>query len=228
MNEDIGVDLVNSIASDKFESIGRDLGEVALDSLLKEGLLRDIPVFNTLVALCQAGVEIQHQLLVRKIINFLNELSNISSENRQKFVKEIQDKREFGETLILLIQRADSLQKPAILGRLLGHHILGNISYQVVTRLSFMVDRVYISDLSYLLKFKSGDQNDPDIAASLHSVGLLRFAGINISTDLAAAFEAALIDKIPNSNDEPSHESILYELNEYGKILLKYGFGSEA
>lgn len=228
MDEDIAVDLINSIATDKFGSIGRDLGEVALDSLLKEGVLRDIPVLNTILALYQAGVEIHHQLFVRKIINFLKELSSVSPEKRQKFVKEIEEKREFGETILLLIQRADSLQKPAILGRLLSHHILGNISRQFVTRLSFMVDRVYISDLNYLLNFKPGVQSDPDIAASLHSVGLLRFAGIDISTDPVAVFEAGLTDEITHSNDEPGHESILYELNEYGQVLLKYGFVSQS
>lgn len=215
MDDETSIELFNSIATDKLGSVGRDLGEVALDTVLKEGVLRDIPVFNTIVALYQAGVEIHHHLFVRKIINFLRELSSTPLEKRQKFVEEIEknpkQKRELGETLLLLIDRADSLQKPSILGKLLSNHILGNISYEDVTRLSYIVDRVYISDLSYLLKFESGVQRNSNIAASLQSVGLLSFSGIDGG----------------NFDDEDSG-GVIYVLNEYGKILLEYGLDTVA
>lgn len=145
----------------------------------------------------------------------MRELSDTSFEKRQKFVEGIErnpkQKREFGETLVLLIDRADSLQKPSILGRLLKHHILGNISYEDVTRLSFIVDRVYISDLNYLLMFTSGIQSNPNIAASLQSAGLLSFTGMDGGTF-----------------DEPFSGGVVYELNEYGKMLLQYGLNSTA
>ena len=215
MGDETGIELINSIATDKLGSVGRDLGEVALDTVLKEGVLRDIPVFNTIVALYQAGVEIHHHLFVRKIINFLRELSSIPLEKRRKFVEEIEQnprqKRELGETLLLLIDRADSLQKPSILGELLRNHILGNISYEDVTRLSYIVDRVYISDLSYLLQFEPGVQRNSNIAASLQSVGLLSFSGIDGGTF-----------------DDEDSGGVIYALNEYGKILLKYGLDTVA
>ncbi len=160
MNEETSIELVNSIATDKLGSVGRDIGEVALDAALKEGVFRDIPVFNTIVTLYQAGIEIRQQLFIKKVVNFLRELSDTPFEKRQRFVEEIEKnpgkKREFGETLVLLLDRADSIQKPSILGRLLKHHVLGSITYEDVTRLSFIVDRVYISDLNYLLRFMPG------------------------------------------------------------------------
>jgi hypothetical protein len=215
MDDETSIELFNSIATDKLGSVGRDLGEVALDTVLKEGVLRDIPVFNTIVALYQAGVEIHHHLFVRKIMNFLRELSSTPLEKRRKFVEDIEknpkQKRELGETLLLLIDRADSLQKPSILGKLLSNHILGNISYEDVTRLSYIVDRVYISDLSYLLKFESGVQRNSNIAASLQSVGLLSFSGIDGG----------------NFDDEDSG-GVIYVLNEYGKILIEYGLDTVA
>jgi hypothetical protein len=215
MDDETSIELFNSIATDKLGSVGRDLGEVALDTVLKEGVLRDIPVFNTIVALYQAGVEIHHHLFVRKIINFLRELSSIPLEKRWKFVEETEKnpkkKCELGETLLLLIDRADSLQKPSILGKLLSNHILGNISYEDVTRLSYIVDRVYISDLNYLLKFESGVQRNSNIAASLQSVGLLSFSGID-----------------GGNFDNEDSGGVIYVLNEYGKILLEYGLDTVA
>jgi hypothetical protein len=229
MDEEISIELVNSIASEELSSVVRDMGEVVIDAVLNEGLLRDIPVFNTISALHKVGMEIRQRLFTKKVIIFLRELSNIPIEEREKFVKKIEQnpkqKQEFGETLLMLIDRADSLQKPAILGRLLKHHILGNISYDDATRLSFIVDRVYISDLNFLLKFISGAQTNPDIAASLHSVGLLGFAGVNLPVDLASVFEISLNGGAITKND--ARESVIYELNTYGQLLLKYGLSSE-
>lgn len=65
---------------------------------------------------------------------------------------------------------------------------------------------VNVSDLNYLLKFAPGIQHNPDIAASLQSVGLLTFTGM----------DGGILD-------EPSSGGILYELNKYGQMLLKYG-----
>ena len=210
MEKETSIELVNSIAVENLNAAGRDLAEVAVDSVLKEGILRDIPVFNTLAALYRTGVEIRQQLFIKKVVNFLKELSNTSFEKRQKFVEDIERdsnrKREFGEILLLLIDRADSLQKPSILGRLIKYHILGYISYEDATRLAFIVDRVYISDLNYLLKFTPGIQANPGIAASLQSVGLLTFAGM----------DGGILD-------EPSSGGIVYELNKYGQMLLEYG-----
>jgi hypothetical protein len=46
------------IRSFKLSSVARDLSEVVLDAALKEGVFRDIPVFNTIVSLYQASGEI--------------------------------------------------------------------------------------------------------------------------------------------------------------------------
>jgi hypothetical protein len=213
MNQTTSIELVNSIASEHLSSIVRDLAEVGLDIFLNEGVLREIPVVNNVYNLYQAGVAIKQQLFTKKIIKFLEPLSNVSDEERQKFVEEMDQnpkkKRVFGETLLLLIDRADSLEKPLIVGSLWQHHILGNISYEDAMRLSFIVDRVYMSDLNYLTRFSSGIQSNPNIAASLQSAGLLIIAGMD-----------------GGNLGEPFSGGVLYELNEYGKMLLQYGLDS--
>ena len=72
------------------------------------------------------------------------------------------------------------------------------------------VNRVYnMSDLNYLTSFTSGIQSNPDIAASLQSAGLLNWAGMDCGI-----------------LGEPSSGGALYELNDYGKMLLQYGLDS--
>ena len=214
MIQKISIELFNPIASENFSSIVRALAEVALDNtIVKEGVGRQIPVFNILHSLYQAGVAIKEQLFIQKIIKFWEPLSNVPYEERLKFVEGIdqnpKQKRVFGETLLLLIDRADSLEKPSILGRLWKHHILENISYEDVMRLSYIVNRVYMSDLNYLTRFSSDLKSNPDIAASLQSAGLLSGNSMDFG-----------------NLGESSSGPIIYELNKYGKMLLQYGLDS--
>jgi len=214
MNQETRIELFNSIGSEKISSLGRDLFEVGLDQIVNEGVLREIPVVNSLYNLGKATVAISQGLFIKKLIKFLGELSNVSYEKRQSFLEVIdknpQKKRAFEETLLLLIERADSLEKPSILGRLLKHHILGNISYEDAMRLSDIVNRVYMSDLNYLTRFSSDLKSNPDLAASLQSAGLLKLA---LSMDFGYL-------------GQPSPAGIIYELNDYGKMLLQYGLDS--
>ena len=213
MNKKNSIGLLDSITSEGIISLGSDLLELALDNNLNEGVLREIPVVRNLYNLGRATVGIYHRLSIKKMINFLGELSNVSSKKRQSFVEDInkdpQKKRVCEETLLLLIDRADSLEKPSILGRILKHHILDNISYEDAMRLSFIVDRVYMSDLDYLTRFSSGIQRKPDIDASLQSAGLLKWAGMD-----------------GGNLGEPFSGGVIYELNDYGKMLLQYGLDS--
>ena len=213
MNQTTSIELVNSIASEHLSSIVRDLAEVGLDIFLNEGVLREIPVVNNVYNLYQAGVAIKEQLFIQKIIKFWEPLSNVPYEERLKFVEEMdknpEKKRVLGETLLLLIDRADSLEKPLILGRLWQHQILEHISYEDAMRLSYIVDRVYMPDLNYLTRFSDGIQSNPNIAASLQSAGLLNFAGMD-----------------GGNLGEPFSGGVVYELNEYGKMLLQYGLDS--
>ena len=76
-------------------------------------------------------------------------------------------------------------------------------------RLSYIVNRVYMSDLNYLTRFSSDLKSNPDIAASLQSAGLLSGNSMDFG-----------------NLGESSSGPIIYELNKYGKMLLQYGLDS--
>ena len=208
------MEFVDFICSENLGSLLRDVAEVGLDIFLKEGVLRDIPVVGTFYNSCKIPGAIKQQQITNKIKEFLEDISNVSYEERRKFVEWINQnpkhKAVVGKTLLLLIDREDSVKKPLITARLLEHCSLGNISYETLRRLVFIVDRhVYMSDLNYLTSFTFGIQSNPDIAASLQSAGLLTLAGMDCG-----------------NLDEPSSGGNMYELNEYGKMLLQYGLDS--
>jgi len=71
--------LVESISPD-ISSNTIELTEVAVDSILDDGLLRDIPIINTLVGIFKVGKTITQRYYIKKIINFLNTFNSIEKD----------------------------------------------------------------------------------------------------------------------------------------------------
>ena len=53
------------------------IGEVALDSLLSDGLLKDIPVIGTALSLFKAGNDVAAYFFAKKILAFMSEIETI-------------------------------------------------------------------------------------------------------------------------------------------------------
>ncbi len=209
MKESIDDKFLDSFRLENLSQIAEDLSEVALDSILEEGPLREIPIINSINAIWRTGYEIRHQMYIKKIVKFFEGLATTPLKDRVRFLEIINKnpnkKHEFSETILLLIERADHFEKPLIIGRIMKNHILGKISYEEAIRLAFIVDKVYLTDLSYLIRFQPGVQKEPDIAASLQSVGLLRFDGLD------------------GGNVSEDSGGVIYGQSKYGQMLIKFG-----
>lgn len=64
-------------------------GELTIDSFLKDGLLKDIPIVGTITKLVSVGIGIKDFLFLRKVQSFLMTLDRVPEEKREKFVDEI-------------------------------------------------------------------------------------------------------------------------------------------
>lgn len=64
-----------------------DFMEVGLDTILDDGLLKDIPVINSIISLYKTGMNIRERFLIKKLIVFLTSLSDTTPEDRSKFLQ---------------------------------------------------------------------------------------------------------------------------------------------
>ena len=87
--DDLGLSLIETLGATDLSSISEDLVEVALDSLLEDGLLKDIPVVSTIIGVSKSAISIRDKLLARKVLYFLQGLKDITDEERNKFLKDI-------------------------------------------------------------------------------------------------------------------------------------------
>ncbi len=201
--------LVRSLASESLAESLSNVADTSLDAAIDSGVLDGIPVIGLLTGVMKATREIRETIFLRKIARFLQEISLAPIEERRSFVERFEDEKQqhrFGEAIILLLDRADDMGKPRIVGRIVRALALGDIEYRVGLRLARMVDRCYLEDLELLKRFVPGTQGDmTSIAETLFSAGFLTNTGFD-GGDAAGKNAGAT-----------------YALNEYAELLVKYG-----
>jgi hypothetical protein len=85
----------------------------------------------------------------------------------------------FGETILLLLQKADEIDKPTLMARVFAAHVRGHFDYPTFLRLSLLINRCVFQDLHRLREFRDGVQDDPEAAERLFVAGFLTNGGFD-------------------------------------------------
>jgi hypothetical protein len=158
-------------------NIDIDLAEVTIDSIMNDGLLKDLPIVSSIVGLTKLGIKTRDFLLLKKILKFLTQLDSTTNDERQKFIRDVETNETYnkkvGLALILILDKLEDLEKPEILGKLLTASIKGIIDYQTFLRLSYLIQKLFIPDLEYLRKIRKGIDVDYNKQDELYLSGLM-------------------------------------------------------
>jgi len=138
MSVPIDISITNSLTDESLTTLLGNISETAIDAALESGILRDIPIISILTGTVQVGRDIKTYLFIKKVLIFLKELSQISTEKRQEFIRQFNSKEkqhEFGQTILLLLERAEDMKKPHLIAKIICAYILGNINESDAFRL---------------------------------------------------------------------------------------------
>lgn len=132
------------------------LAEVFADSLMEEGIAKEIPIIGTVIGLGKATMGIKESLFLKKIIYFISELKNISATKRHEMIDKIDSSGKFrtkvGEKLLYIIDKCDDHEKSQITARLFSAFLSEIISYDDFLRASYIVDQVMLEDLKWFVE----------------------------------------------------------------------------
>lgn len=205
----LGGALTESIKSDATTDLVVAVGDAGLDAAISSGALDGVPILGIATGLWRAGKEVQQELFIRKVARFLDQASAADPAARDKFVEGLKEQgkaEEFGETILLILDRLDDTVKPGLVGRIMAAHMRGDIEYGPAMRLVSIIARCYAADLEFLKTFREGTQREhAPIAESLFAAGVLSDAGID-----------------GGNVSDPLSGGTIYRLNVYGELLLKY------
>ncbi|SNX69391.1 hypothetical protein SAMN05878503_10414 [Cereibacter ovatus] len=196
MKRDAVVDALSTIA------------DIGIDAAVQGGAFDGLPVVGTLIGLHRAKQSVEIDLYIRKVGRFLQGLKTLSQQKREAFTDRLYAKGEaekFAEAVLLLLERADEVGKPALLARIVAEHVRGNMSQRDCFKLCSSVNRVFSADLERLRDFKDGVQEDVEASESLFSAGLLSNQG----------FDGGGADQTVRPG------GTVYALNRFGALLAR-------
>lgn len=200
-----------SLANESLAEALVTVADTSLDAALGTNLLDNVPVIGVLAKLSKATLEIQEEFRLKKLTTFLAAASQSSAAGRERLREELgqpEGQETLGARLLVLVERAEDLNKPRILGRLLVAYAEGAFGLETLWRLSRMVDRSHSEDLAYLPGFFTG----PQPVESIVTVQCLAANGFLFQIGIDGGEWGA-----------PESGGVLFEISDLGQLLVKHG-----
>ena len=147
--------LEQTLKDSDLQSVTVDLAETLSDTLLSDGLLKDIPIIGTIVGLTKAAINLNDRLLIKKLIYFISELNDIDPKRREKLISEIDDSEtqriKVGEKLLYIIDKSDDHYTAKYIAVLFKAFLNEEINYSQFLRCSTIVQKLLIQDLEQFI-----------------------------------------------------------------------------
>lgn len=153
-------------------NIVNNAAEILIDSVIDDGLLKEIPIVKTLVGLIKTTTNISSILLLKKIIIFLDGIKNIPQNKRYKMIAEINNSPKYrikvGEKLLYIINHCDDHDKASLISELFKAFLSEEIEYDDFLQGSSILNSIYINDLNLFLSL---DENKLSVEDAMQFVG---------------------------------------------------------
>lgn len=155
--------LTETIKSSELVKVSSDLIEVGIDSILKNGLLKEIPIISVLSGMWNTGVAIRDYRFTNKLLLFLHESSKLPQSKRLKLIEKLEYddcfQKEAGEKLIAIIDNLESSSKAILMGKLINLFGQEVITKDELWRVSFVIEKLPMNDILELKSWRDIDLN---------------------------------------------------------------------
>ena len=153
--------LEDFLKKDDLSNLAVSFGEVGIDAILDNGILRDIPILSSILGGINAIGSVRDALFAKKLVSFLSELSDIPVEQRQNMIDLIDNSNDFkvkvGEKLIYIIEKAEDHYTSKIVAIFFAEFLTEKITYDQFLKVSRIINNMFIGDF---LDFAS-ESSDP-------------------------------------------------------------------
>jgi hypothetical protein len=167
------------VTDPEFISRGESLSEVMLDAAQDDGILKDLPVIGTLFSIGRLASSISDWMFLNKMSRFACQLATVPEKEFRAFREKINADPKFrdrvGKNVLLLIERADDIEKPPLLGRAFAALIEGKVTEEQFRRMAAGINVALMDDINRLIEIKHTNFSS-SWASGLMSAGLARIA----------------------------------------------------
>lgn len=132
-----------------------DFGEIAIDSIINEGFLRDVPLIGTLVGAGKCIKNIYDAHFAKNLIAFFIPLKDTTPEERAKAISKWENDENYrgkvGDTLIGMISRCDDAVKSVWLSKLFKELVLKHNYSRLFMRAEKILSSLSVMDVQAFL-----------------------------------------------------------------------------
>jgi len=147
--------LTDTIRNSNLKDLSVDTVENFIDSTLKDGILKDIPILATVIGIGNTMSSIKNALFLKKIISFLSNIADVAPDQRRKMVDSIDESQKYkmkvGEKLVYIIDKCDDHMDAKYVAQLFNAFVEEKISYDEFLRGSRIIQDIFLADLEYFL-----------------------------------------------------------------------------
>ena len=164
MTKPIDKSLRETITKSDLATVITDLGEIGVDSLLDDGVLKDIPILGSVLKIGKTFGTVRDYYLAKKILAFLNELSDLPQIERDKLISKLENDKKYessvGGQLLELLSRIDEESKPTLIAKAFKLYVQEEINYMELQRVTYAIERFQVCDIDEFRKFASEEETD--------------------------------------------------------------------
>lgn len=96
-----------TLVQSDLSSVVMDGVEIGIDQCLSDGILKDIPIINSIASIVKATQSISNYLYLKKIVSFLNGIKDVPKEKREQEIRKIEESKKYrnkvGEQLLFIL-----------------------------------------------------------------------------------------------------------------------------
>ena len=167
----VGAAILKGACNAESKDVVVDLGQLGLAELFDESVLKEIPVIKTVVACFKVPLAIRDQLFIRKVSGFLGACPDFSETEKTAFINEhlgnTKKATKLGETLVLILDRLDDMEKPEMVAKMFAAFVRGKINLDVFRRLASAIDLGSVDDLrEFVVEQPPQSQGGPPLVTS--------------------------------------------------------------
>ena len=153
-NKSLSMSMEQTVEYSNLEFVG-DIGEILLDTVLDDGVLKEIPVLGTIVGVGKCIKNVYDIRFAKKLIAFLFPIKNVPPRQRAEALRrwETDDnyRGKVGDTLLGMIERCDDTVKAVWLSKLFYELVLRRNCSRLFMRAEKTLSALSVMDIQAFL-----------------------------------------------------------------------------
>lgn len=194
-------------------SLFENVGEVALDNFLQEGIIQDLPIIGSAFSLIKISKNIHDMIFVAKLRVFIENIDK-NKNWKVKFSSE-EECNKISKQLLYIVDSCDDDNKLKLIGMAFNYLVNGEISTIEYFYTVNIISKSFYPFLKILLDIDESDTRFPNDGTKYDYIGITHLLNIG-----ALDFDGQTIARINSQSGKiESPPSTIVAINGYGEFL---------